>query len=128
MLAVFSFVMEFIPVIGVYIIAVAIVAVALTQGLVTGLLALIFVIILQTLENNILSPRILGQSVGIKPIVTIFALISGTELFGIVGALFATPVAGVLQAIVIVLWSHWKEAHPEQFSQEDDKARKDDSP
>ena len=73
---------------------------ALTQGLVTGLLALGIVLVLQLLENNVLAPRIVGRAVGINPIINVFALIAGTNLFGVAGAFFAAPVAGILQALM----------------------------
>ena len=75
--------------------------------------------LLQALEGQILAPRILGGSVGLHPIVALLALLAGSELFGITGALFASPVAGVLQALLVGLWSQWRESHPEQFQQED---------
>jgi hypothetical protein len=36
---------------------------------------------------------------------------------GIWGALLASPIAGVLQALVVALWRSWRETHPEQFAQ-----------
>ncbi len=46
------------------------------------------------------------------------ALVAGAELFGIAGALLASPVAGVLQALLIAIWTQWREeAHPREFQQ-----------
>ncbi len=118
LLAILTFILEFIPVVGIYITSVAVVLLALTQGWVTGVLALAVVLILQLLENNVFVPRILGRSVGINPIVNVFALIAGTNLFGIAGAFFAAPVAGLIQAFMRALWSNWREQHPEQFPEE----------
>jgi predicted PurR-regulated permease PerM len=118
LLAVLAFVLEFIPIIGIYITSVAVVLLALTQGWVTGVLALAIVLLLQLLENNVLSPRIVGRAVGINPIVSVFALIAGTNLFGIAGAFFAAPVAGVIQALLQAFWTHWREQYPEEFVEE----------
>ena len=118
LLAILTFILEFIPVVGIYITSVAVVLLALTQGWVTGVLALAVVLVLQLLENNVFVPRILGRSVGINPIVNIFALIAGTNLFGIAGAFFAAPVAGVVQAFLRALWTRWHDQHPEQFPEE----------
>ena len=118
LLSVFAFIMEFIPFLGVYIEGAAIVLLALTQGWTTGLLALGVVILLQNLENNVLSPRIVGDAVGINPIINIFAVIAGTNLFGIAGAFFAAPIAGFIQALIQALWSWWKTSHPEKFPDE----------
>lgn len=119
LLAVLAFILEFIPVIGIYITGTAVVLLALTQGWVTGFLALGIVLVLQLLENNVLAPRIVGQAVGISPIINIFALVAGTNLFGIAGAFLATPVAGLSHAFIQALWSNWKTQHPEQFPEEE---------
>lgn len=118
LLAVFAFVLEFIPVIGIYITAVAIILLALTKGVLTGALALGIDVVLQTIETNILSPRIIGQSIGLNPIVIIFAVIAGAELYGIVGAFFAAPVAGVLQVLIVAYWKYWRTSHAQDFTKE----------
>ncbi len=123
LLAVLAFVLEFIPIIGIYITSVAVVALALTQGWVTGVLALVIVLLLQLLENNVFAPRIVGRAVGINPIVNIFALIAGTNLFGIAGAFFAAPIAGIVQALIRAFWSDWRKQHPEQFPEENNQAQ-----
>ncbi|MFL5707145.1 MAG: AI-2E family transporter [Ktedonobacteraceae bacterium] len=63
LLAVLTFILEFIPVIGIYITSVAVVLLAFTQGWITGLLALGIVLLLQLLENNVFAPRIVGRAV-----------------------------------------------------------------
>lgn len=118
-LAVLAFILEFVPIVGAVLTGVVCVAVALTQGWLTALLVLGFVVLLQALEGQLLAPRILGGSVGLHPIVALLALLAGSELFGIPGALFAAPVAGVLQALLVGLWSQWRERHPEQFQHEE---------
>ena len=120
-LGVLAFVLEFVPIVGAVLTGVVCVGVALTQGWVTALLVLAFVVFLQALEGQVLAPRILGGSVGLHPLVALFALLAGSELFGIPGALFASPVAGVLQALLLALWFHWRENHLEQFQEDSDK-------
>jgi predicted PurR-regulated permease PerM len=124
LLSVVAFILEFIPIIGFYITATSIMLVALTQGWVTALIALAFVILLQALEGEVLAPRIIGGAVGINPIIAIGALVAGSQLYGIIGAFFAAPVAGVVQAVLVALWHQWKQAHPEQFPEEDSDDRK----
>lgn len=69
--------------------------------------------------------RIVGKTIGLHPIVSLAALIAGAELFGIAGALLASPVAGVLQALLIAIWIEWRETHPGQFqSAKDNVAEK----
>lgn len=61
--------------------------------------ALVFMIIHQ-LEGNIISPKILGDKVGLHPLVVIFSLFAGGELYGLTGMLLAVPVAAVLRVIL----------------------------
>ncbi|MFK7840013.1 MAG: AI-2E family transporter [Bdellovibrionales bacterium] len=59
----------------------------------------------QLIEGNILSPKIVGDSVGLHPLWVFFALLAGGALFGVLGMLLAVPVAaiaGVLLAFGIV--------------------------
>jgi predicted PurR-regulated permease PerM len=50
----------------------------------------------QFIEGNFLSPKIVGDSVGLHPLWVIFALLAGGTLFGIVGMLIAVPMAAVI--------------------------------
>ena len=73
--------------------------------IVVGLLAgLASAPVVYLLNDYVVWPRVIGRAIGIHPAISVVALIAGTELFGITGALFASPVAGLLQAIVIALW------------------------
>lgn len=60
-----------------------------------GIIAAIF-IVGQIVEGNILSPKLLGDSVGLHPLWILFALMAGGSLFGILGMLIAVPVAAVI--------------------------------
>jgi predicted PurR-regulated permease PerM len=128
LLAVVVFVFLFIPIIGGVISGTLCIILSLPQGWVTTLIVTIFVILLQqVLIGQILSPRILGDSVKIHPIVAILALFAGTELLGIglLGGFLAVPLAGILQAILIAFWDRWKETHPEQFPSEETSRKSD---
>ncbi|MHB9037882.1 MAG: AI-2E family transporter [Armatimonadota bacterium] len=61
---------------------------------------IIFFILLTQTENNFLAPKIMQKHVGLSPLLTIIALLSGATLLGIVGALLAIPVAAALQVLV----------------------------
>ena len=54
----------------------------------------------QTLEGFVLTPRIVGQSVGLHPAVVIVALLIGGDLFGFLGLLIAVPAAAVVKVFV----------------------------
>ncbi len=63
-----------------------------------AIIAAIF-IVGQIVEGNILSPKLLGDSVGLHPLWILFALMAGGALFGILGMLLAVPVAAVVGVI-----------------------------
>lgn len=54
----------------------------------------------QIIEGNILSPKLLGDSVGLHPLWILFALMAGGSLFGILGMLLAVPVAAVVGVLL----------------------------
>ncbi len=56
------------------------------------------------MEGDLVGPRIMGRAVGIHPAIALLALAAGTELFGLWGALFGAPIAGLIQAIVTAIW------------------------
>jgi predicted PurR-regulated permease PerM len=60
-----------------------------------GIIGAIF-LVGQLLEGNVITPRIMGKSVGLHPLWILFALLAGGALFGIVGMLLAVPVAAVI--------------------------------
>lgn len=117
LLGVLAFILEFIPVLGTLVSGAICTLIALTQGWLIAVGVLIYFVIVHVIEGDVVGPRIVGKAVGLHPVVSLAALIAGSELFGIWGALFASPVAGVLQALIFALWINWRETHPEQFKQ-----------
>jgi predicted PurR-regulated permease PerM len=115
LLGVLAFVFAFVPVLGTFISGAACVLLALTQGWVWAVIVLIYFIFIHIFEGDLVGPRIVGKAVGLHPIVSLVALIAGSELFGIWGAIFASPIAGIVQALLIALWLEWRETHPDQF-------------
>jgi predicted PurR-regulated permease PerM len=88
---------------------------AIAQGWLIVVGVLIYFTVVHVLEGDIIGPRVVGKAIGLHPVVSLTALVAGAELFGIWGALFASPVAGVLQALLIAVWEDWRQLHPEQF-------------
>ena len=111
--------LEFIPVLGTITSGVICCLIALTQGWVTFLLVLIYFVVLHIFEGYILAPRIVGKAVGLHPIVSLLALSAGGELFGPLGAILASPVAGLLQGVLISFWLYYRGQHKEQFMPEE---------
>ena len=98
-LAVISAVGEMIPMVGPLLSAVPAVLVALTvsPGLALGVAG--FCWALQLIENNVLVPKVMGETVGLSAVTVIASLIIGSELLGIVGALLAVPTAAIIQVL-----------------------------
>jgi sporulation integral membrane protein YtvI len=91
----FAGVTNIIPYFGPFIGAVPIILVALLSSPFTALKAGIVIVIVQQLESNLLSPQILGKSMGLHPLVVIIALLAGGQFFGIIGMITAVPVVAV---------------------------------
>jgi predicted PurR-regulated permease PerM len=125
LLGVLAFVLEFIPVLGTLVSGAICVLLALTKGWVIALIVLVYFVVVHVIEGDVVGPRIVGKAIGLHPVVSLAALIAGAELFGITGALFASPVAGILQALLVAIWVEWRLAHPKEFQRaKDDLAEK----
>lgn len=72
---------------------------ALMDSPVKALWVIIIFTIIQQIESGILSPKIVGESVGVHPLVVILALLVGGKFFGLVGLLIAVPTAGVIKVL-----------------------------
>jgi predicted PurR-regulated permease PerM len=62
--------------------------------------AAIMLVIMQQLDGNFINPRIMGSSFKISPVVVIIAITIGGSLGGVLGMIFAIPVANVLKTIL----------------------------
>jgi predicted PurR-regulated permease PerM len=103
---VFFGLMELVPYVGPFLGATPPLLVALFQDPLTALWLAIFFVALQQIEGHIASPLIFGHALRINPLLVIFALLFGGELFGILGALIALPVAAVVRETVVYLREH----------------------
>jgi predicted PurR-regulated permease PerM len=92
-----------IPYIGAFIIGAGAVLLAFVQfgDLTHALLPLVVFAVVQMVEGFVLQPKILGDKVGLHPLVIIIAVIAGTTLLGgILGGILAIPVAAALRVIL----------------------------
>ena len=94
---------QFIPVVGTYIAGALPVLIALLSQPLTGLWVLVTIFVYQQIENYLLSPRITAHTMEIHVAVAFGAVIAGSALMGIVGALLALPFAATVQAFVSTL-------------------------
>jgi len=100
-LAVVVALLDLIPLAGATIAAVIVSTIAFIElGWVKGVIVIAFFVLYQQLENHILQPVIYGRTVQLSPLTVLIAILIGAELVGILGALAAIPVAGIIQAIL----------------------------
>ena len=111
MIGVISGICNMIPYIGPIAGTVLAVIMALLSGQpVLALWATAGMILVQQIDNNLLAPKIVGDSVGLHPVFTMLAIVIGGNMGGLIGMLTAVPVA----ASVKILLSRWYEAHREK--------------
>jgi predicted PurR-regulated permease PerM len=99
-LAMFVAITDLIPLIGATLGAIGVTAVALFQGVPTGIATFAFYVAYQQFENYVLQPRVMKRAVDVAPVVTIVAALLGAALLGILGALIAVPLAAGVQLLL----------------------------
>ncbi|MBN9486412.1 MAG: AI-2E family transporter [Alphaproteobacteria bacterium] len=94
---------SFIPFVGTLVGATMALGMALAQfppdWISVGKVAVVF-LIGHLLEGNVLSPKLVGDRVGLHPVWIMFALLAGGSLFGFVGVLVAVPIAAIVGVVV----------------------------
>ncbi|HZK26126.1 MAG TPA: AI-2E family transporter [Thermoclostridium sp.] len=89
-----------IPYFGPYIGAIPAVVIALTISPVKAILVISVFVVVQQLDNIILSPKVIKGKLGLHPIITIMSVLVGGRLFGFFGLVFAVPVVAMIRIIV----------------------------
>jgi predicted PurR-regulated permease PerM len=107
-LGVFAFFFEFVPILGVIASGALCVIFALTVSPLLALWVLLYFAGVHVFEGDVVGPRIVGNAVGLHPALSIMALIAGAEVGGLLGALFAVPIAGSLQALALAIYDEVK--------------------
>lgn len=99
LLALFAGLCQFIPIIGPIISAIPAVLFSFLdfgESPAKPLLVIIVFIVIQQIENQILTPKVMSKAVGLNPIVVIVTILIGAQLGGIVGIVIAVPVATII--------------------------------
>jgi putative heme transporter len=108
-ISILVFVGSFVPVVGAIVTgAIAVVVVLVSNGWVAALIMLGVVLLVQQIESHALQPFLMGQAVSLHPVAVILAVAAGSYAAGIVGALFAVPLAAVLNTVILYLNGHDK--------------------
>jgi predicted PurR-regulated permease PerM len=104
LIALFVAIADLIPLVGATLGAIVAVLGGFTHSITAGIVVLVFFVLYQQLENHLLQPVILARTVQLNPLVVLVSILIGVELAGILGALLAIPVAGMVQIIARDVW------------------------
>jgi predicted PurR-regulated permease PerM len=98
LLALISAVLNFIPYIGPWITAIllAVFTFASSSSIMTVVYVLAAVLIVQFIENGILTPLLMKKLIDLPPVLVVISLLVGAKLFGFLGIIFAVPVFGII--------------------------------
>lgn len=103
LLAAFAAAAEMIPMVGPFLAFLPAVLVAFTISPGTALAVVVFALVIQQIEGNVLVPRVMSHAAGISPLTVMLGILVGAALYGLPGAFLAVPVAAALQVIVAAL-------------------------
>jgi predicted PurR-regulated permease PerM len=104
LIALFVAIADLIPLIGATLGAVVAALAGFIHSVPAGIVVIVFFVVYQQLENHVLQPLILSRTVRLNPLTVLVSILIGVELAGLVGALLAIPVAGMVQVVVRDIW------------------------
>jgi putative heme transporter len=94
--AVITFFAAFLPFAGAVLAgAVAVLVTLVTAGFSAALIVLIVAVVVQQFDNDLLAPIVFGRSLQLHPLIVLGAIVAGSTLFGVFGAVLAVPVSAM---------------------------------
>jgi predicted PurR-regulated permease PerM len=103
-------ILDLIPLAGATLAAIALGVVAFLTSVPAGVVVVAYFIVYQQIENHVLQPLVYGRTVQLSPLVVLLAILVGSQLAGVLGALGAIPVAGTLQILLLDWLNHRRRA------------------
>lgn len=103
---------DFIPYLGPLIGGVPAVAVAMLESSRLALYVALSIFIIHQLEGGIIAPKILGDRVGLNPLLVVFALLAGGKLWGMAGMILGVPLAASIKVIISFIYNRWLGVYP----------------
>jgi predicted PurR-regulated permease PerM len=91
---------DLMPLVGATLGALVCVLAAYLHSPTSGLIAVIFFVVYQQVENGVIYPWLMARKVKVNPLAVLLSVLIAVELFGIVGALLAVPISGALQIVL----------------------------
>ncbi len=111
LLAFLAAIAELIPVLGPFLAAIPAIGIGLTTGGATlALSVLVFYLVIQMIESQLIYPLVVKKVVGVPSFVVIISLIIGAQLFGFLGVILSIPVAAAIMEFIKDVEKKQKEA------------------
>ena len=92
---------DLIPLVGATLGAVPTIGFAFLHSTAAGVATLVFFIVYQQFENHVLQVSVMSRTVKVNPLTVLVSVLVGVRLFGLLGALLAIPMAGIIQVVVV---------------------------
>lgn len=103
-IGILSGIANLVPYFGPFLGAIPAVFLALSQSSLDAVYMLVAIIIVQQIDSNFITPKIIGDKLGMDPLLIVFALLAGGELLGIWGMLIAVPFTAALKIVIKYLY------------------------
>ena len=84
-------------------------------GIGFGIFAVVLTLILNQVFDNLITPRVVGGGVGLHPVLALFALVVGGELFGFWGLLLSVPIAASIQVVLFRIFPRLSQPTPDDM-------------
>lgn len=101
LLGIIAGVLSIVPIFGTVISTIPAVLLGLVQGFTTAVLVLAWILLVHFCDTNFFTPKIVGSTSSLHPVVIIFALLAGQQSFGALGLILAVPVASICQTLFV---------------------------
>jgi predicted PurR-regulated permease PerM len=106
LIALFVGIADLIPLVGATLGAIVAAVAAVIHSVPAVIAVVVFFVVYQQVENHLLQPVVFARTVKLNPLTVIVAILLATELAGILGALLAIPIAGIIQVVLKDIWRH----------------------
>ena len=117
-LATWATVIDILPIIGGLLAIVPCTLFGFTHSVGAGITVLVAMFLYQQIKNHFLYPVVVGRAVSLGSLLVLVSVLAGAELAGIGGAVFAIPVAGVLNAVVVEISRYRAAKRAQEIAQE----------
>jgi predicted PurR-regulated permease PerM len=103
-------ILDLIPLAGATLAGILLGIVGFLTSIVAGIVVVTYFVLYQQVENHVLQPLVYGRTVQLSPLVVLMAILIGSQIAGVLGALGAIPVAGTLQILLLDWLAHRRRA------------------